>query len=158
MIGSRSIVHDAVPADRRMQAFAYWHLVPAQELVVSVAGNPRPFASDALRILRATPVHIPVGGTARVRVATPSVAFMDRFNLELAGAPEGLAIKNISPVASGLEIALVSDGTKSRSGGTGNLIINVMPKNSAPGAVAAKKNRQPNVVGTLPAIPYILVE
>jgi hypothetical protein len=141
-----------------MQAFAYWHLVPAQELAVCVGGNPRPFASDALRILSATPVQIPVGGTARVRVATPSAAFMGRFNLELAGAPEGLAIKNVSPVESGLEIALVSDAAKSRKGGSGNLIINVLPKTQAPAAAAAKKNRQPNVVGTLPAIPYLMVE
>lgn len=39
-IAGREVTHPAVPADDLMQAFIYRHLVPAQELVVSVFGRP----------------------------------------------------------------------------------------------------------------------
>src|SRR5688572_3382825 len=38
-IGSKPVMHGAVPADDMMQAFAYRHLVPARALVVNVAGR-----------------------------------------------------------------------------------------------------------------------
>jgi hypothetical protein len=47
--GGQEIVHRAVPAEYLMQAFAYWHIVPEQDLEVAVAGNPRPFAANARR-------------------------------------------------------------------------------------------------------------
>ncbi|HEV2391179.1 MAG TPA: hypothetical protein VG146_02325 [Verrucomicrobiae bacterium] len=156
-VAGRSIVHEAVPADERMQAFAYWHLVPAQELAVCVAANPRPFASDALRILSATPVRIPSGGMARVHIGAPSPAFASRFDLELVGAPEGLAIQEVSPAANGVEIAFVSDSAKTKPGAKGNLIINIIPKNARLIPAAAKQNRKRNPVGTLPAIPFIII-
>lgn len=156
-LAGRSIAHEAVPADERMQAFAYWHLVAAQELAICVAGNPRPFATDALRIVSATPVRIPAGGIAHVRISVPFPAFTNRFDLELSGAPEGLAIQDVSPAVNSVEIALVSDGAKTKAGAKGNLIINVVPKNARVTPAAAKQNRRRNPVGTLPAIPFIIV-
>ena len=44
-----------------MQAFAYRHLVPAKELDVAVSG--RFMNRMPLKILSATPVKIPAGGT-----------------------------------------------------------------------------------------------
>jgi hypothetical protein len=151
------IIHEALPADERMQAFAYWHLVPAQELALCVAGNPRPFASSELRILSGTPVRIPIGGEARVRIGAPSPLFAERFSLELANAPEGLAIRQLSPAEGGLEIAVVSDTNKTKVGVTGNLIINIFAKNTRLPPAAAKQNLQRNAVGALPAIPFIIV-
>ena len=66
------IVHPAVPAEDMMQAFAYRHLVPAKELDVAVSG--RFMNRTPLKILSATPVKIPAGGTARVRVSAPGGA------------------------------------------------------------------------------------
>jgi len=155
IIAGQEIVHTAVPAEDMMQAFAYRHLVSARELKVSVAGNPRPFAREGIKILSATPVKIPIGGMVNVRVATPSGAFANRFDLELNGAPDGIAIQGVSPVPGGVEIALHCDTAKARPGLKGNLIVNVLPK-IPPAAQAAHKpgNQRRVPVGTLPAIPF----
>ena len=158
LIAGREIVHATVPAEDMMQAFAYRHLVPAQELVVAVAGNPRPFAGSAIKILSSTPVKIPVGGTANVRVATPSGAFANRFDLELNGAPEGIVIESVAPVSAGIEIALHCDAARFKPGFKGNLIVNILPKipPSTPGAQKPGNQRR-GLVGTLPAIPFEIV-
>jgi hypothetical protein len=159
-LAGQELVHTAIPADDMMQAFAYWHLVPAQALEVAVAPNPRPFASNALKILSATPVKIPAGGTARVRIATPSSAFVDRFALELSGAPPGITIQNVSPDANGIELTLHCDAANAKPGDTGNLIVNIVPK-TPPAAQSVTKpknqNQRRNQVGTLPAIPFEIV-
>ena len=136
-IAGERIVHAALPAEDMMQAFAYRHLVPAQEMAVVVAENPRPFASNTIKILSTTPVKIPAGGTALVRVATPSSAFVERFDLEVNAAPEGITIQNVSPATNGVEIALHCDAEKHKAGTTGNLIINILPQNSADCTICA---------------------
>ena len=70
-----------------MQAFIYRHLVPAQELKVTVLG--RGLQRGPPKILSATPVKIPLGGTALVKIGAPGV-FVDGFELELNEAPEGI--------------------------------------------------------------------
>jgi hypothetical protein len=157
-IRGQLVVRAAVPAEDMMQAFAYRHLVPVKELNVVVAGNPRPFAKDMLKIISTTPVKIPVGGTAQVRIATPSSAFAERFDLELNGAPEGIAIQSVSPIPSGVEIVLRCDASKVKPGLNGNLIVNVLLKNQTPAQNAQKQgNQRRNPVGTLPAIPFEIV-
>jgi hypothetical protein len=157
-IAGQIVVHPAVPAEDMMQAFAYRHLVPARELEVAVADNPRPFASNAIKILSATPVKIPAGGTARVRVATPSNAFATRFDLELNSAPAGISIQGVSPVDGGVEIVLECADSKTPSVTAGNLIVNVLPKiaQAAP-AANQPRNQRRNPVGALPAIPFVIV-
>jgi hypothetical protein len=158
IIQGQLVVRAAVPAEDMMQAFAYRHLVPVKELNVVVAGNPRPFAKDMIKIIGTTPVKIPVGGMAQVRIATPSIAFAERFDLELNGAPEGIAIQSVSPVSSGVEIVLRCDASKSKPGLNGNLIVNILLKNQTPAQNAQKQgNQHRNPVGTLPAIPFQIV-
>jgi hypothetical protein len=158
IIRGQLVVHAAVPAEDMMQAFAYRQLVPAKGLNVVVAGNPRPFARDMIRILSTTPVKIPVGGTAQVQIATPSSAFAERFDLELNGAPEGIAIQSVSPTPNGVEIMLRCDASKSKPGLKGNLIVNVLLKKQTPAQNAQKQgNQRRNPVGTLPAIPFEIV-
>lgn len=157
-IGGQSVVHAAVPADDMMQAFAYRHLVPAQELEVAVAPNPRPNANNGIKILSATPVKIPVDGSTHVRVATPSRAFSSRFDFELNNAPDGISLQGVSPVMNGMELALRCDPAKLKPGARGNLIISIVPKipSSAP-STSKKGNQRRNPVGTLPAIPFEIV-
>ncbi len=154
-VAGQTIIHPAVPADDRMQAFAYWHLVPAQEWEVAVAANPRPFASDALKILSATPVKIPLGGTARVRVATPSPRFASRFDLELSGAPEAISIESVTPATDGIDIVLRCQAAQAKAGTVGNLVVNIVPKNPALSQTASRpRNQRRQPVGALPAIPF----
>ncbi len=157
VIQGEPVVHAAIPAEDMMQAFAYRHLVPAQELDVAVSG--RFMNRMPLKILSATPVRIPAGGAARVRVATPSDAFVDRFRLELSEPPEGISLGKVSAVSDGTEIELLSDAAKAKPGLKGNLIVNIMPGQAL---LAAKKNKKQGnqsraAVGTLPAIPFEVV-
>jgi hypothetical protein len=156
VIQGHAVVHPAVPAEDMMQAFAYRHLVPAQELAVAVSG--RFMNQMSLKILSSLPVRIPAGGTARVRVATPTSGFVNRFQLELSEPPEGITLGKVSAADEGAEIELRSDAAKAKPGLKGNLIVNVLQGRIA----AAKKNKkQPNqrrtVVGALPAIPFEIV-
>jgi hypothetical protein len=158
IIQGHAVVHSAIPAEDMMQAFAYRHLVPAKELDVAVSG--RFMNRMSLKILSATPVRIPAGGTARVRVGAPTRGFADRFRLELNEPPEGITLGKVSAADEGAEIELRSDAAKAKAGLKGNLIVNILPGQAL--AVVAKKKKQGNqqrtVVGTLPAIPFEIVQ
>jgi len=158
LIHGQAVFHLAVPADDMMQAFMYRHLVPAKELQVAVSG--RGASRSALRILGETPVRIPAGGTARVRIGASSSAFADRVQLELSEPPEGIAIRNVSPVSEGAEIELQADAAKVKPGLRGNLIVSVFtgrpPALAQPGKAPVNRRRTP--VGSLPAIPFEIVE
>ncbi len=156
-IGGKFFTRKAVPAEDMMQAFAYRHLVPARELEVAATGRMLPRVG--FRLASSQPVKIPAGGTARVRVAGPAAAFIDRFDFELNDPPEGLAINKVSAVDGGAEIVLQSDSGKTKPGLQGNLIVGLVPGRN----VAAKKaKKQANTrrvsVGMLPAIPFEVVE
>jgi len=155
----KTLVHQAIPADDMMQAFIYRHLVPSKELAVTVNGQQRWFMRDAYKIIGATPLKILPGGTAHVRVSTPPGNFSERFKLELANAPDGILLTNVSANPSGLELVFVCDAEKVKPGTAGNLICDVVPINRGaadqpkkPGALARR-----GAVVTLPAIPYLTV-
>ena len=157
VVAGRMVTRPGVPADEMMQAFAYQHLVPAKELKLSVSD--RPVARSAATILDAVPVQIPVGGTARVRIATPSRAYVDRFNFELDEPPEGIALNGASPTDDGMELELRCEAGKAKPGLRGNLIVDLVPAANSgaaqPGKRPANQRRAP--VGTLPAIPFVIV-
>jgi hypothetical protein len=147
------VLRTAVPAEDMMQAFAYRHLVPAKQMLVSVSGRP---LSRSAKILGDVPVKIPLGGSARVQIAGPAVS--DRFQFELNEPPAGIAIRKLSPNDQGAEFVLQSDASKMKAGLQGNLIVNVFAN---PAVVAGKGQKQPNqrrvAAGTLPAIPFEVV-
>ena len=159
-INGRQVVHRAVPADDMMQAFAYRHLVPAQELKLDVIGTGRAMGPNAGRVIGATPVKIIAGQTNRVLITTPNAAFVDRWDFELSDPPAGLTLQKVSAVNQGAEIVLNTDATKLKPGLKGNLIINLYPgKAVQPAAQPAAKKQAAvrRVAGTLPAIPYEVV-
>jgi hypothetical protein len=156
MINGQKVFHPAVPAEDMMQAFAYRHLVPAQSLTVAVAARGMP----PLRILSATPVKLPAGGTVRVRVGPAGPRFTSNFQLELNEPPEGITIGEVSPTGAGAEIELRSDAAKAKPGLKGNLIISLVPATPAEAAQKGKapgNQRRPSP-GSLPAIPFEIVE
>jgi len=152
------VVRRAVPAEDMMQAFAYRHLVPAKALEVAVSG--RFMNRMSMNILSTTPVRIPAGGTARVRVGAPSSAFANRFQLELSEPPEGITLGKVFAANEGAEIELRSDAAKAKPGLKGNLIVNILQGQASAAAPKNKKQagqRRPTV-GTLPAIPFEVVQ
>jgi hypothetical protein len=96
---AQTIIHPATPADDMMQAFAYHHLVCAKELKAAVIGKSWQ-ARTGIGIIGQTPVRIPAGGTALVRMTAPGKAFAERFEFELDGAPEGISLGGVSSVES----------------------------------------------------------
>ena len=156
VIAGKAVVHTAVPADDLMQAFFYRHLVPAKELAVTVSGQQRWFMRDAFKILSATPVKIPRGGTARVRVKAPAGNFADRFQLELDNAPDGISLKNVAATDAGLELVFNCDAAVVKSGISGNLICDLVAKNQSVPVKNKKFGNAPRraALVTLPAIPF----
>ena len=151
-----AVVHPAVPAEDMMQAFAYRHLVPAKELRLAVIG--RGGARGGAKILGATPVKIPVGGTVRVQVGFFAPRLAEPLQLELSEPPEGITIQSVSAIRDGTEIILASDAIKTKSGLTGNLIVNAFagkPGGDRKGKGPANPRRAP--LGTLPALPFEVV-
>ena len=155
-VEGREVVHAAVPAEDMMQAFEYRHLVPSKELMVAVMGRPLSGAKGAVKVLSETPIRIPAGGTACIRLATPTSAFASRVRLELSDAPDGVSIQNLRPSSDGAEIVVQSDGDKMKVGQTGNLIVKVFAKPQSPNPKSKNKPQYP--LGTLPAIPFEIVQ
>jgi hypothetical protein len=156
VIGGREVVRPAVPADDLMQAFAYHHLVPAQDLRVAVTR--RGAMRAQVKILGAQPVRIPAGATARIQVATPMGRSLDSIEVELSEPPEGVAVEKVSLAPKGLEIVLRGDAAKVKPGLKGNLIASVFGVRArTPDGKELPANRRRIPLGALPAIPFEVV-
>lgn len=152
-IGDREIVRPAVPAEDMMQAFAYRHLVPSKELMVLASGGG--LSRTGIKILTPTPLRIPAGGAARIRVAIPTNTFRGKVQLELSNPPKGISIRETSPIREGTEIVLQADATLAKPGLKGNLIIQALVERTPLfGTDKGSANRRPTPMGTLPAIPF----
>jgi hypothetical protein len=138
-----------VPADDRMQAFAYRHLVPARELRVSVAGR-----GSTLRLEERPPVRFAADGTARIRISTPGLKQVGTLSFALMEPPEGLSVRRVQRRGESTEVEFVADLAKIKPGTQGNLILQAYGER--PGAGGAKNKQAParNVLGILPAIPF----
>lgn len=157
-IGGREIVHVAVPAEDRMQAFEYRHLVPVDDLMVAVAGRSSSKeggrSGTPLKLVSTTPVKIPAGGSATIRIAAAYSGFASKARLELSDAPDGIAIKNVVPSGDGMDVEIGSDAAKVQAGQKGNLVVSAYPSKTSPskkpkGASASKERSL-----TMPAIPF----
>ena len=151
-IAGTEVVRPVVPAEDMLQAFAYHHLVPVRELKLLVSG--RATSNTTVRILSATPVNIPAGGTGTVRLGVPAGTFFEHVHVELDEPPEGIAIDRQVPGREGTEIVLRNDGAKVKPGLKGNLIVTAfaVDKESGPRKPQAGGRRTP--LGLLPAIPF----
>jgi hypothetical protein len=170
MIQGRELVRQAVPADDMMQAFAYRHLVPAEDLKVTTIK--RAAVRTPAAILSELPVKIPLGGTTRVRVTMPAARFIEKVRFELSEPPEGITVQDATSGQKGTgsptqnsamgvptDLVLQSDAVKAKPGLRGNLIVEVSGERTpAPGKAKAKANRQRVSLGVLPAIPFEVVE
>ena len=147
----------ALPAEDMMQAFFYWHLVPAQDLKVAIRrGNT--FRAP-VQVMAQLPLKIPAGGTVRfpVQAVLPANNLIDRLVYELSDPPAGVELRETTPVSNGAEIVLACDPAKAKAGENGNLIITIsgVRKPTANGAPPANQQRIP--LGSLPAVPFQIV-
>jgi hypothetical protein len=154
-IEGREVRRPAVPADDMMQAFAYHHLVPAQELMVAIIE--RGGAAAPLKLLEPGPVKLPAGGTASVRFSAPNAPVLRQAKLELNEPPDGISIRDVSFSQEGLTLLLGADA-KVTPGLKGNLIINAFVERVPPAAKGQPPNQKRRVLlRTLPAVPFEIV-
>lgn len=155
-IQGRTVVRQATPADDMMQAFAYHHLVAADNIRINVGRRGATRVSSQL--LTASPVKIPAGGLAEVRVTIPpGYTTFEKLQFELSDPPEGVTLSDLSVAQAGAEFVLRADRSKLKPGLRGNLIVAVsgerVPPANAPQPAARRRLR----IGTLPAIPFEIV-
>jgi hypothetical protein len=158
-IGGHEVVRKAAPADDMMQAFAYRHLVPAEDLLLTAARGGA-FRTPA-RILGDQPVKIPAGGSVRVRVEAqlPPNNLVGKLHFELSDPPPGIELRDAPQAAGDGEIVLACDAAKAKPGLKGNLIVSILAERQVtPAANApARPNAQRVALGALPAISFEVV-
>jgi hypothetical protein len=86
-----------------MQAFAYRHLVPAQELVVSVVKTW--VTAPAGRITSPQPARLAPGSLARVKITTGGRPVLDGVQFKLSEPPKGVTLDSATAAPDGLELA-----------------------------------------------------
>ncbi len=155
IIGGQSIIRRAIPADHMMQAFAYTHLVPAKQLLVALSGTPRNLSLRSIQIQNTKPIKIPNNGTATITIGRIGPQFVKRFELELDHPPEGITLAGMEVSARNLNIKVTADPALAKPGLKGNLIINLLARNTPLQAT----NRPPRkvLISTLPAVPFEVV-
>jgi len=158
-INGRPFVRQAVPAEDMMQAFLWRQLVPAENMTANVTG--RWTVRAPVTLVGKTPVKIPVGGAARMRLNLPGRgrgAAAGQVQLELDDPPEGIAIQKVSLVGKDPSIVFKSDPEKAKPGLKGNLIVNAYVTRSVQASRTNKKKvKRRFLVGALPAMPFEVV-
>lgn len=156
-IGAKPIVHDALATDDRMQAFAYHHLVPADDLRLLVAA--RGGTRVPSRIIDPLPIQIPAGSTYRVRVSLPpAFQTLQNIKFELDDPPPGLSIKDGQAVGAMGWFTVAVDATKiDPSHRRGNLIVLITGERVQPATAQAPATKRRVPLGALPAISYDVV-
>ncbi|MCM8821823.1 MAG: hypothetical protein NC831_03295 [Candidatus Omnitrophica bacterium] len=150
-IDGKEAIRTAKAAEEKMQAFAYFHLVPSKDLVVSV--NRARFRQLKTSIQQQGGVKIPAGGSAIITCEAekwfkPGSSMSLSF--ELNNPPDGIKIADVSFEAGKYILTLSAD--KKLSGYRDNLIIEVFEE------VAQKQGRKKTPAGFLPAIPVEVVK
>jgi len=144
-IGDAVATQVAVPAQEMEQAFAYWHLVPRQELLVDAM---RVRGAAPAEVVGAVPIRVPAGGSAQARVKVPWRWALPNVELEPNEPPKGITVGHAMALAGDLAFAIKADATAVKPGDADNLIIE---------AFARQRDGRRSSLGFLPAIPIEVV-
>jgi len=169
-IGEETITRPVVPAEDMMQAFLWRHIVPQQQLLVSVPG-PKPVPAvwrplvAGLQLATSGVIQLPLDGTAQVQVKAPSrlpgrpSLSPEGLRFTLAAAPRGVSLAGSSVGPTGIVLLLRADLNIAREGDSGNAIINVSAPPEGNGEQRAGAAYRPWVsLGVLPPIPLQIVQ
>jgi len=153
LIQGRQVTREATPAEDMLQAFAYHHLVPANDMMVTVSGRAR--ARFPARLLENGPVKIRPGGTALVHFAIPRGASANKIELVLSDPPEGITLKNTVVTNDGAVLQIQADAEKVKPGLKANLIVEAHPEAAKKRGGVGKMSQF--ALGTLPAVPFEVI-
>ncbi|MFQ6131016.1 MAG: hypothetical protein ACE5R4_03195 [Armatimonadota bacterium] len=168
-IGGVTVSRPVVPAEDMMQAFLYRHLVPQQELLVALA-RPRPVPTvwrplvPGMRVVSATPLLIPLGGTAPVQIQAPQVlpdrrrSALQMVRFRLSDPPRGVTLHETAVVPTGVTLTLKADANMALAGDAANLMVEAFTEleGAEPGGQSAARSQRVSL-GVLPAIPFEIV-
>ncbi|PTX97685.1 PPC domain-containing protein [Opitutus sp. ER46] len=147
-IAGESVAREAIPAEDMMQAFAYHHLVPVRELLLSASGRP----GAICRLLSRTPVTLTPSGTTRLTLSASAARGVEKISVELSDPPAGIAVKSAKVSGNIVEVELTCDAAKVKPGQQGNLILNAFGERTNAKDKAKRAQRTP--LGSVPAIPF----
>ena len=150
-IEGHEVTHTAVPAEEMEQAFAYHHLVAEDAWMVRVigAGGGVPWRP----IEKA--VKLAAGRATTLELFVPP-RFQNGVRLALNEPPEGISIQSVTPERGGVSVTLRVEADKAKPGLRGNLIVDAY-REAAPNAAAGNQARRRQALGTMPAIPFEVV-
>jgi hypothetical protein len=83
--------------------------------------------------------------------------FQKGVQLALNEPPEGISIQSVTPERDGVSVMLRVQADKAKPGLKGNLILYAF-REVAPNPAAANQGRRRQPLGTLPAIPFEVVD
>jgi catechol 2,3-dioxygenase-like lactoylglutathione lyase family enzyme len=169
-IAGVTLIRPVIPAEDMMQAFAYHHLVPQQQLLVAVTGS-RPVPAvwrplvPGMELADAGPVRIPLGGVAQIRVRAPQT-LPDRAHSPLSAAgfalcepPRGIRLVESEAGPDSVTLTFKADANAAQPGRTGYLLVEVTAP--APGGTPAEVRQEVGgqriSLGILPGIPFEVV-
>jgi len=147
-VNGRSVTKVAVPAEDRMQAFLWRHLVPVEQWVLSVVGGPRIVVQAELPASGI--LELAAGQETQVVLHSPARKPIKRMpRCELYEPPDGLELVKADQRNRKTELVLTlkADPEKLKPGTEGNLVINILAPN--------KKVRK--VLGAVPAMRFRVV-
>ena len=152
-IDGREVTRTAVPAEDMEQAFAYHHLVAEDAWMVRVIGEgARGVGWRAIE----KPVKLRRGDATAFNLFVPP-RFQQGMLLALNEPPEGISIQSVTPDWDGVSVVLRVEAGKAKPGLKGNLILDAF-REVAPKPDAKNQTRRRQPLGTLPAIPFEVVE
>jgi hypothetical protein len=167
-IGDKEVRRPAVPAEDMMQAFLWRFLVPREELLVSVGGAKpvpaiwRPILPGT-ELVEATPVKIPLGGTATVRVKAPQIIpdsggiHLSALDFQIANRPRGVTLRDAKTDANGILLTLAADRNIALPGDIANVLVEASGTGPGKMGTSTEGLRSRVALGVLPAIEFEVV-
>ncbi|MGE5549823.1 MAG: PPC domain-containing protein [Bacteroidota bacterium] len=152
VIGGKTITRPVQPADRMMQAFAYYHLVPSANSKIAVIRNSKSAPSMSLSVNGT--IQIPAGKTVEVRCTIAPMPTAP-VRLELREPPAGVFLKETRWQPDGPVLVLAADGKY--TGYADNLIVEAFIDTETPGKDGGPATKKKVSIGVLPAIPIKIV-
>jgi hypothetical protein len=150
-IDGREVRRSATPADDRMQAFLYRHLVPAATCLVNVAGRA---AWNLAPRVPEKPVVLTPGGRTRVHLAMgvgrPGAA---RLSVQLHEPPAGITVDEEKTTGDGIDV-WIRCAADAKPGLSGNLVFAALVQRGGAQQGKAKGPAGPQPAGYLPAVPF----
>jgi len=157
IISGQIVSRPAIPAEDMMQAFLYRHLVPSQQLLISIQKKKLP--PPDFELIDDGPVRIATADSVPVRFKVSKRRIFRDIELELSQPPDGMTMHNVKVASGALSFTLKADSSLRSTGFVGNVIVEAFkefkPKKKNNKNKAANKKHRISI-GYLPAIPIVI--